>query len=220
MGMDDLGTPSLTAREAMVASQLRPAGVNAPALLAAILDVPRERFVPAGRVGVAYVDRPIELGGGRELNSPEVTALMLNALLPQAGERALVVGAATGWSAAVLARMGCVVTALESDERLASGLAEALAGLDVAVASGPLAGGHEGRAPYDLILVDGAIAAVPDMLSGQLASDGRLAAAIGDEGVTRLVLGRRAGEAFGVQAFADASAAPLPGFDAPRVFTF
>lgn len=218
--MDGLGMASLTAREAMVASQLRPAGVNMPPLLAAILDVPRERFVPPERAGVAYMDRPVELGGGREINSPDVTSLMLNALVPQPGERALVVGAATGWSAAVLARMGCQVVALEQDRGLVARAREALVGIAVELASGPLAEGHSAGAPYDLILIDGAVAFLPDALAQQLAPGGRLAAVLAEEGATRLVLGRRTGEAFGVQAFADGTASFLPGFARPRAFQF
>lgn len=208
-------------RAAMVASQLRPAGVNDPRLIAALLHVPREPFVPEALAGVAYVDRPLELGGGRFLNSTESSGLLLNALRPEPGERALVVGAATGWSAAVLARMGLRVSALESDEALAAEARSALGATDVEVVAGPLAEGHAAGAPYDLILIDGAVSFIPPALVDQLAPGGRLAAALIEGGVTRLALGRKtAGGAFGLQAFADNSAAHLPGFDKPRAFTF
>lgn len=208
-------------RAAMVASQLRPAGVNDPRLITALLRVPREPFVPEAMAGVAYVDRPIELGGGRLLNTTESTGLLLNALRAEPGERALVVGAATGWSAALLAQMGLQVTAVESDEALAGQARAALGGTDVDVVAGPLAAGHAQGAPYQLILIDGAVGHIPSALPDQLAPGGRLAAALVEGGVTRLVLGRRtAGGAFGVQAFTDNSAAPLPGFEQPRVFTF
>lgn len=208
-------------RAAMVASQLRPVGVNDPLLIKALLTVPREPFVPEAFAHVAYVDRPIELAAGRYINATESTGLLLNALRAEAGERALVVGAATGWSAALLAEMGCHVVALESDEALAARARELLAGTTVEVVAGPLTGGHAVRAPYQIILVDGAVEYIPDALIDQLEVGGRLAAALVEDGVTRLVLGRRTpGGAFGVQAFTDNSAARLPGFEKPRVFTF
>lgn len=216
-----IGGMSEEQRAAMVASQLRPAGVNDPRLITALLRVPREPFVPQALAGVAYVDRPIELGGGRFLNTTESTGLLLNALRAEPGERALVVGAATGWSAALLAEMGLHVTALESDEALAAQARAAVGAAGVDVVTGPLAAGHAAGAPYQLILIDGAVGVIPPALPDQLAPGGRLAAALVEGGVTRHVLGRRTkAGAFGVQAFTDNSAAPLPGFERPRVFTF
>jgi len=205
----------------MVASQLRPAGVNDPRLITALLRVPREPFVPEALAGVAYVDRPLELGGGRFLNSTESTGILLNASRPEPGERALVVGAATGWSAAVLARMGLRVVALECDEGLAAQARAALGATEVELISGPLAEGHAPAAPYDLVLIDGAVSSIPPALVDQLAPGGRLATGLIEGGVTRLALGRKTGQgAFGVQAFADNSAVHLPGFEKPRAFTF
>ncbi len=85
---------------------------------------------------------------------------------------------------------------------------------------GPLAQGWPQGAPYDFILIDGAVEFVPDALIAQLRDGGRLAAALLERGVTRLALGRKAGDGFAMAAFADAAAAVLPGFVRPKTFTF
>ena len=207
-------------RRSMVASQLRTTGVNDPGVLAAMGAVPRERFVPADRISTAYADALVPLKFGRDLNSPMALGKLLSEARPVWGERALVVGAATGYSAAVLAHMVGALVALEEDEDLAALARKALAGTPVKLVSGPLAGGCKKSAPYDLILVDGAIETVPKALIGQLAEGGRLAAALIEDGVTRLCIGRKAGDGFGIHAFSDAAAAILPGFEKPRAFTF
>jgi protein-L-isoaspartate(D-aspartate) O-methyltransferase len=207
-------------RRAMVASQLRTTGVNDPGVLAAMGAVPRERFVPADRVPTAYADALVPLKPGRDLNSPMALGKLLTEARPVKGERALVVGAATGYAAAVLALMVGPLVAVEEDKELTAVAAKALAGSPVELVVGPLAKGCKKSAPYDLILVDGAIETVPKALIDQLAEGGRLAAALIDDGVTRLCVGRKAGDGFGMNAFSDAAAAILPGFEKPRAFTF
>lgn len=210
------------ARKAMVESQLRPSGVDDPRLVAAMAVVPREAFVPADRRAVAYMDRPIALGAGRELAAPTVTARLLTELRLGEGDRVLIVGAAAGYSAALAALLGAEPTALEEGE-LAARARDALAATgyaDVRVVEGALAEGEPDGAPYDAILIDGAVEHVPPALVAQLADGGRLAAVVLDEGVGRLVLGRKSGDAFGLVAFEDGDAAPLPGFGRPRPFTF
>jgi len=207
-------------RSAMVASQLRTTGVADARVLAAVGAVPRERFVPPERVALAYADALVPLGGGRELSPAMATARLLSEAGPRGGDRALVVGAATGYAAALLDRLVTSVVAVEEDSRLAAFAREALAGTAVKLVEGPLAEGHEAGAPYDLILIDGAVERVPDAVVAQLAEGGRLAAAILDRGVTRLGVGRKAGGGFGFTIFTDAAAAVLPGFAAPRMFSF
>jgi protein-L-isoaspartate(D-aspartate) O-methyltransferase len=207
-------------RRSMVASQLRTTGVADARVLAAVGAVPRERFVPRERRATAYSDILVPLPGGRELNPPMATARLLSEAGPRGHERAMVVGAATGYSAALLDRLAASVVAVEEDEGLAAFARDALAGSDVELVEGPLAEGHPVGAPYDLILIDGAVESVPDALVGQLAEGGKLAAAILDRGVTRLALGRRVGGSFGLTVFADAAAALLPGFVEPRTFSF
>jgi protein-L-isoaspartate(D-aspartate) O-methyltransferase len=207
-------------RRAMIASQLRTTGVDDPRVLAAIDAVPRELFVPEERIALAYADCLVPLGGGRALNPPMTIGRLLTEAAPRPADRALVVGAATGYSAAVLARLVGSVVALEEDRALAERAKTALAGSAVVLIEGPLARGHAQGAPYDLILIDGAVELVPDALIAQLRDGGRLAAAILDEGVTRIAIGRKAGEGFGMVSVADAAASVLPGFARARAFTF
>ena len=207
-------------RRAMVASQLRTTGTNDPRVLAAMGEVPRERFVPAERLSLAYADALVPLKPGRDLNSPMALGRLLTEAAPKAGERALAVGVATGYAAAVLERLVGPCTAVEEDEALAAAARDNLAGLDVRLVEGALVEGCAAEGPYDLILIDGAVEHVPDALVAQLAEGGRLATGLVENGVTRLAIGRRAGEGFGLAAFADAAAAILPGFAKPRAFKF
>ena len=207
-------------RRAMVASQLRTTGTNDPRVLAAMGEVPRERFVPEGRVPLAYADALVPLKPGRDLNSPMALGRLLTQAAPREGEKALLVGAATGYAAAVLEKLVGPLVAVEEDAELAAQAKAALAGSSVTLIEGPLAKGWAKGAPYDFILIDGAVEFVPDALIGQLRDGGRLAAAIVEQGVTRLAIGRKAGEGFAMAAFADATAAVLPGFAKPRTFVF
>ena len=185
----------------MVDSQLRPQGVNDPSVIAAMSLIPREQFVPDEQKALAYVDRSVPLGEGRELPAPAVLGLLLTALAPVRGERALVVGAGTGYAAAVLKEMGIDTDAVE-------------------IAEGALAGGLGKGAAYDIVLIDGAVEAIPDALVGQLRDGGRLGGAILDKGITRLVTGRKAGGGFGYVTIADAATPLLPGFERPPAFVF
>lgn len=205
------------ARRAMVDSQLRPQAVNDPLVVAAMASVPRESFVPEASRAIAYIDRSVPLGGGRALSPAASLGRMLTELRCRAGERALVVGAGSGYSAAVLARMGLEVVAVESDPTLADQLA-GVAG--VTAVTGPLEAGAPGHGPFDLILVDGGVEQLPDALIDQLKPGGRLAAGLVQDGVPRLVIGTRSAHGFGVKTVADAAMAPLPGFARPPVFTF
>lgn len=203
-------------RQAMIDSQLRPQGVTDGAVLAAMGSVARERFVPEAARAMAYSDRSVALGGGRFLPPPAVLGRLLEALGPQAGERALLVGAGSGYSSAVLAAIGVDVTALDSDPALVA----AASGAGVTAIDGPLDHGHKAGAPYDLVLIDGAVDHIPDALVDQLADGGRLAGALIERGVTRLVVGRKTDGRFGQRSIGDAGVAPLPGFQRPVAFTF
>jgi protein-L-isoaspartate(D-aspartate) O-methyltransferase len=207
-------------RRAMIASQLRTTGTNDPRVLAAMGEVPRERFVPSARASLAYADAIVPLKPGRDFNSPMALGRLLTEAAPRPGERALVVAAATGYAAALLARLAGPVVALEEDPELAAEARANLAGSGVKLIEGPLASGCPDEAPFDLILIDGAVECIPDALVAQLIDGGRLAAGLLENGVTRLAIGRRAGEGFGMTAFADAAAAILPGFAKPPAFRF
>ncbi len=204
------------ARRAMIDSQLRPVGVTDVAVLAAMNAVPREQFVPEDVRPLAYADRSLPLGGGRFQPAPAVLGQLLTQMAPVPGERALVIGAGTGYSAAVLAAIGCDVVALESSVELAARARE----LGVRVVEGVLEVGHKDGAPFDLILIDGAVEQLPDAIIAQLADGGRLGTALVDRGTTRLIVGQKVAGAFGYLSIADAGVAALPGFSRPRPFTF
>lgn len=212
-----LPIPDYTAaRQAMVDSQLRPQGVSDPLVVAAMATVPRELFVPEEFRPLAYSDRSVPLGGGRRLSPADATGLLLTALAPRPGQKALVVGAGTGYAAALLSEIGLDVVALDSNPALLSVAAER--GLNTV--QGPLETGSAKDAPYDLILIDGAVGHVPDELTDQLRDGGLIGYAAIDRGVTRLAVGRKAANAVGIRTIADSAVDPLPGFTRPRAFTF
>lgn len=218
--MHDPKDSFVRARRLMVASQLRPSGVNDPRVVAAMATVPREVFVPTDRVGSAYSDRPVPLGAGREMAAPVVTGRLLTELQLRPGDRALLIGAGMGYAAALLTHLVAEVVAVEEDDVLFAAARDALAGTGVRLIHGPLADGHAAGAPYDAILIDGAVDRIPDALIEQMADGGRLAAGLIDGGVGRLVVGRRGGAGFGVRAFEDAEPGRLPGFSKPPAFVF
>lgn len=207
-------------RKAMVANQLRTTGVNDPRVLAAMSEVPRERFVPRDMLPAAYADALVPLGGDRQLNSPMSTGLMLTEAKLRGHERAMVVGAATGYSAALVARLAASVVAVEEVPELVAAAREALAGTNVTLVEGPLTEGARSGAPYDFILIDGAVEYVPQAIVDQLADGGEIAVALLDQGVSRLCIGRVVAGAFGLTAFSDVASAVLPGFVKPRTFSF
>lgn len=204
------------ARRAMVDSQLRPQGVTDRGVLAAMGRVERERFVPENARALAYFDRSVSLGDGRSMMSPAALGRLLSEAKPRAGQKALVIGSATGYSAAVLSAIGLDVIALEADEALSSSPAAEGVGTIV----GELAKGWPKAAPYDLILIDGAAEEIPAELARQLAPEGVLAGAVIDRGIARLVIGAAANGALGLRSIADSDVGPLPGFERPRAFTF
>src|SRR5206468_4704041 len=204
------------AREAMVESQLRPQGVTDPAVLQAMGSIPRESFLPSHTRPLAYADRAVLMGDGRFLMPPAALGQLLTQMMPRPEHRALVVGAGTGYSAAVLAAIGATVTAIDSSPELVAAAREA----GVQVIESPLAAGFKRNAPFDLMLIDGAVEYIPDSLIDQLADGGRLGTALVDRGITRLVVGRKAAGAFGTLSVADAGVPALPGFARPAAFTF
>jgi len=164
------------ARHRMVDTQIRPVRVNDSRILKIMRDLPRERFVPADRAAIAYTDQNIPLGEGRVLTEPLVIARLIQSLVPRRGERALVVGAGTGYSACLLEALGVDVVALEQNQSLAALgrvlVAELAPGVRYQV--GKLADGCAEHGPYDLILIDGAVRGIPDALAAQLAPGGRM----------------------------------------------
>ena len=185
------------ARRVMVASQLRPQGVTDARVLAAMGSVPRQDHVPAGSQAVAYGDRPLRLDDGSPMMPPAELGLLLTRLAPLPGERALVVGGGGGYAAALLRHIG----------------------LDVATAGDP------GSGQVDVILVEGAIDQLPEGVAKRLATDGRVGAAIVEDGVTRLAIGRVVTGSSGsdtvrFNSFAEAQVPVLPGTSSAPAFAF
>jgi protein-L-isoaspartate(D-aspartate) O-methyltransferase len=207
-------------RSAMIDSQLRTNDVIDPAVIGAMAAAPREAHVPAALASVAYMDRAIALGHGRALNAPLVTGRMLVAAAIRPGLRVLLVGAATGYTAGLLARLGAEVHAVEEQDELMAAAQAAVANDNIRWVAGPLAAGAPDAAPFDRIIIEGAIEALPDTLVAQLADGGKLVAARREGAVTRLVEGVKAGGAVALRSFADMDVAPLPGFAAPAGFQF
>lgn len=208
-------------RQAMVDSQLRPNAVNDANVVRAMSIVPRETFLPADLAKVAYADLKLPIGGGRTANPPIATGRLLSEVGLREDDRVLVVGAAGGYAAAVLAGLVSHVTALETSSDLAAAARDNLAShANVTVAEGPLEQGWAAGAPYTLILIDGAVEQVPQALVEQLTDQGRLASGLIDRGVCRLSVGRRTAGGFGMIDFADIDCAHLPGFAPKREFVF
>lgn len=210
-------------RKNMVESQVRPSDVTDRRILAAMQVIPREAFVPAAAKSIAYLDTPLSVAPGRSLMPPRLLAKLLQLAAIEPGHKVLDIGAATGYSAALIAALGADVTLLESDPDLASAAKAALASLNgpaVNVVEGPLAAGVSDRAPFDVIVIQGAIEAVPAELSNQLREGGRLVAVLRNGRLSNAMAARRVGEQLDfINAF-EAWAEPIPGFEKPRTFEF
>jgi protein-L-isoaspartate(D-aspartate) O-methyltransferase len=211
------------AREAMVDRQVRPSDVTRYPIIAAMLAVPREDFLPEALRPMAYLGEHVPLAPGRVLLDPRVFAKLLDAL--DVGPRDLVLdlGCGLGYSTAVLAQMAEAVVALESDPAMAAE-AEALLGAhavdNAVVQAGPLAKGVPEHGPFDAILIEGAVEVLPEALADQLKLGGRIAAifAAGAGGQARL--GLRTEQGIVWRRIFDATAPVLPGFAARKAFEF
>ncbi len=210
-----------TMRQIMVSNQLRTNAVSDPRVIAAMARVPREAFLPADIAGLAYRDTALPLGAGRLANLPIATGKLLNEAAVRPEDRVLLIGAAGGYAAAVLSALAAHVVAVECEPALLAIARVALADRgNVTLVEGPLEGGHAAAAPYDLLVIDGAVEQLPQPLIDQLAVGARAVSGIVDRGVTRLAAGRRSAGGFALTPFADLDCAVLPGFGAPAAFVF
>ena len=213
------------ARRNMIDSQLRPNRVTNAKLLAAIGGLPRERFLPEGLRSVAYSDDDVPLGNGRFFMEPMVLARLIQSLQARPDDRAMVVASGRGYGAALLARLVNSVVAVESDPPLAAAaerIAKELGVSGIRQTSGALEAGAAASAPYDVILIEGAVRQVPQAILDQLADGGRLTTVVaGPEGAlgAAQLLVREGGVVSGRPLF-DAGTPVLPGFAPPPRFTF
>ena len=214
-----------TARQKMVDGQVRPSDVTDIRILDAMLAVPREAFVPGSKQALAYLDLDLDVGeggsAGRFLLKPAVLAKMLQAADIKETDRVLVVGCATGYAAAVIARfVGPLVTATESDPALATKAKALLAGEKAIVRTAAAADGDPADAPYDVIVLNGATEVVPERLYGQLRDGGRLVGVFAASQPARAMLVTRSHGDFGHRTLFDAAAPVLPGMERVPAFVF
>lgn len=185
-----------TARRNMIECQIRTNHVVDEALLSSMGQAPRERFLPDALRSVAYIDEDLQLSAERCLLEPMVLARLLQALALTPGDAVLDIASGTGYAAAVMARLAGAVFALESDAALqgtAAGLFSELALDNIVPVEGDLAAGCAEHAPYNAILIEGAVDAVPAGIFDQLAEGGRLAAIVMEDGIGRATLFRKDG---------------------------
>jgi protein-L-isoaspartate(D-aspartate) O-methyltransferase len=216
-------TDFAAARRNMVDGQVRTADVTDPRIQSAMLEIPRESFVPQVSAALAYLDLDLPVGenGTRRLLKPLVLAKLIHALELASSDRVLDAGCATGYGAAVLAHVAGHVTALEEDSGLAQAASRALAGLkNVRAVTGPLTKGWPKDAPYDAIILEGAVEFSPEAFLPQLRDGGRLACILGGGPGAKAMLYFRSGDDLGGRSIFDASAAVLPGFVKTPAFAF
>ncbi len=209
---------SQTLRRHMVDSQLRTSGINEPWITKAMAALPRENFVGAERAAVAYADRPVPLLDGRMLNPPVIAGYLLQAAEPSSDDRALLIGAGTGYLAALLAPQVGTLIAIEENAQLAAQARQNVPSLTVVEA--PFAEGYADKAPYSLIVIDGAIEVLPQALIDQLAEGGRIVTGLSEGAARRLAKGVKHGPHLALRAFADQDVAPIPGFAHTKEFVF
>ena len=216
-----------TARQKMVDGQVRTSDVTDSRILDAMQEVPREAFVPAGKQALAYLDLDLDVGegGGAKgyLIKPVVTAKLLQAAAIKPTDKVLVVGVATGYAAALIAKMAASVTATEADPALAAKAGSILAQLgcgNVAVKTAAAADGDTAGAPFDVIVLNGATEIVPSGLYGQLAEGGRLVGVFAATQPPRAACVTHSHDGFGNRTLFDAAAPVLPGLHRVPAFVF
>jgi protein-L-isoaspartate(D-aspartate) O-methyltransferase len=216
-----------TARQNMVDGQVRPSDVTDLRIIDAMLAVPREAFVPEGQRALTYLDLDLDVSEGasekRFLIKPVVTAKMLQAAEIKDTDNVLVAGCATGYTAALVARLAGRVTATEGDPVLAAKAKDVLTQFEVpnvTVGVAPAAEGYPANAPYDVIVLNGATEVTPDRLYRQLKDGGRLVGVFAMTQPPRAMIVTRSHGDFGNRALFDAAVPVLPGLEGVPAFVF
>ena len=205
-------------RKNMVESQVRPSDVTDRRITAAMMAIPREKFVPPQLASLAYSDETLTVAD-RAMLAPRLFAKLLQLAEVEASDKALVVGGFCGYAAAIVAQLAAKVVALLPDDETASAAAAVLSAIgvdNVDTAAGALTAGRSAKAPYDVILVEGGVETVPDALQNQLANGGRLVAIGVDCGIGRAFLLHKSNGLIARRDAFQASAPLLPGFEAVR----
>lgn len=208
-------------RVMMVDTQVRPSDVTKFPIIAAMLAVPREVFVPGARREAAYVGENFDLGAGRVMLEARTLAKMLDALDIQPGDTVLDLGCGLGYSAAVIARLAQAVVAVEEDEALAGEAQRNLSGEGVdnaAVMVAPLADGDARHGPYDVIVVEGGVEVMPEALLAQLKDGGRIGAVFMEGALGIVRIGHKSNGKVTWRFGFNAAAPVLPGFAGARAF--
>lgn len=202
-------------RVMMVDTQVRPSDVTKYPIINAMLSVPREDFVPDDLREAAYADAPVTLAPGRALIEARTFAKMLDAVSVGSEELVLDIGTGFGYSAAVLARLGDFVVAVEEDDALAGEAEARLAQADVdniAVITGPLTAGAAKHGPYDVIILEGAVEVIAPALIDQLSEGGRMVAIFADGNLGTVRLGQKIDGTMNWRFAFNGTAPILPGF--------
>lgn len=205
----------------MVDTQVRPSDVTKFPIIDAMLQVPREHYLPAARREVAYMGENIDLGGGRVTLEPRTFAKMLDALDVQPADVVLDLGCALGYSTAVLARLADFVVGVEADEAHAAQAQRNLSELGVdnaAVIAGPLVAGAAKSGPYDVIMLQGAVVQVPPAVLAQLKDGGRIGAIFAEAALGVVRIGHKSRGQVDWRFAFNAGAPVLPGFEAAPGF--
>lgn len=210
-------------RTVMVDTQVRPSDVTKFPIIDAMLDVPREAFVPRALREAAYMGENIDLGGGRVILEPRTLAKVLDSLDIQSNELVLDVGSALGYSAAVIARMAEAVVAVEEDADIAEeaqGLLSENGADNVIMHHGPLAQGAPEHGPYDVVIVQGAVEKLPQSLIDQIKEGGRIACLFMEGALGAVRIGYKIDGAISWRYAFNAGAPVLPGFERDAAFEF
>lgn len=210
-------------RRMMVDTQVRPSDVTKYPIIEALLAVAREDFVPVAQREGAYADRNMDLGGQRTLLEARTLAKMLDALDIQRDELVLDVGCGLGYSTAVTARMAEMVIGVEEDEAMSADAQAQLseAGADNAIVHvGPLAEGAAEHGPYDVIMLQGGVEALPEALLAQLKDGGRIAVLFMTGSLGEVKIGYKQAGQISWRFEFNAGAEVMPGFERAASFTF
>ena len=211
------------ARRNMVDCQVLPNQVDDERVIDALLEVPREKFVPDTLSGIAYVDESIPVGNGRCVMEAMVIARLLQMASLRSEDMVLAIGCGTGYAVSILAKIVDTVVAVESDKALVQKATENFAAVgltNIAVIEGVLSDGNIEQGPYDFIFFDGAVTKVPAKICDQLTENGRLAAIVTDNGTSKACLYTRYGDLLTMRQAFDAGTPLLPGFEKEEAFLF